>query len=157
MNVDTLYSFAFLDLSKEPIILSVPDTERPLLPDAVLDAWTNVFASPGKRTTGTKAGNFAIVGPDWTGTLPDGDDRVLKSPTNIVMIAGRTQANGPADYEAVHAIQKQYKLTPLSALGKPYTPPTGVVDPKIDTKTPPVEQVGKMSAAYILQDSWRLC
>ena len=145
MNVDTLYSFAWLDLSKEPIILSVPDTDGRYYLMPVLDAYTNVFVSPGKRTTGTKAGHFAIVGPDWKGELPDGV-KELKSPTNTAMIAGRTQANGPADYEAVNAIQKQYKLTPLSAFGKPYTPPKGQVDPTIDTKTPPIEQVGKMTA-----------
>ena len=69
-----------------------------------------------------------------------------KSPTNLVMIGGRTQANGPADYPAVNAIQKQYKVTPLSAWGKPYTPPAGVVNPGVDM-SPPVEQVAKMSAA----------
>jgi len=146
MNVDTLYSFAWLDLSKEPIILSVPDTDGRYYLMPVLDAYTNVFTSPGKRTTGTKAGYFAIVGPDWNGTLPDGV-KELKSPTNTAMIAGRTQANGPADYDIVNALQEQYKLTPLSAFGKPYTPPKGVVDPNIDTKTPPVEQVSKMDAA----------
>src|SRR5271157_4608516 len=97
MNVDTLYSFAWLDLSKEPIILSVPDTDGRYYLMPVLDAFTNVFASPGKRTTGTKAGHFAIVGPDWKGKLPDGV-KELKSPTNTAIIAGRTQANGPEDY-----------------------------------------------------------
>ena len=146
MNVDTLYSFAWLDLSKEPMILSVPDTNDRYYLMPVLDAWTNVFVSPGKRTAGTKAGQFAIVGPNWKGELPEGV-KELRSPTNTAMIAGRTQADGPADYEAVNAIQREYKLTPLSAFDKPYTPSKGVVDPNIDTKTPPVEQVGKMDAA----------
>jgi hypothetical protein len=146
MNVDTLYSFAWLDLSKEPIILSVPDTNDRYYLMPILDMWTNVFASPGKRTTGTKAGNFAVVGPNWKGTLPAGFKQ-LRAPTNITMIAGRTQANGPADYEVVNALQEQYKLTPLSSWGKPYTPPKGVVDPSIDMKTPPVEQLAKMDAA----------
>jgi uncharacterized protein (TIGR03000 family) len=144
-NVDTLYSFAWLDLSKEPMVLSVPDTDGRYYLMPMLDAWTNVFASPGKRTTGTKAGTFAIVGPNWTGTLPDGV-KEIKSPTNAAMIAGRTQANGPADYAVVNALQKQYKLTPLSSFGKPYDPPKGAVDPKIDMKTPPVDQVNGMSA-----------
>jgi hypothetical protein len=144
MNVDTLYSFAWLDLSKEPLVLSVPDTHGRYYLMPILDAWTDVFASPGKRTTGTKAGDFAIVGPNWTGTLPAGMME-LKSPTNTAMIVGRTQANGSADYAAVNAIQKQYRLTPLSAFGKPYTPPAGVLDPQIDMKTPPVDQVNRMS------------
>jgi hypothetical protein len=149
MNVDTLYSFAFLDLSKEPMILSVPDTKGRYYLMPLIDTWTNVFASPGKRTTGTKAGNFAITGPLWSGTLPAGMTQ-YKSPTNTVMIGGRTQANGPADYAAVHAIQAQYKLTPLSAWGKKYTPPAGTVDPNVDM-SPPIEQVGKMTAASYFQ------
>lgn len=144
-NVDTLYSAAWLDLTKEPIVLSVPDTKGRYYLMPMLDAWTNVFASPGKRTTGTKAGHFAVVGPGWKGNLPPGL-KELRLPTNTVWIIGRTQTNGPADYKAVHAIQKQYKLTPLGAFGKPYTPPAGRVDPSVDVKTPPVEQVSRMSA-----------
>jgi len=145
-NVDTLYSSAWLELSKEPIVLSVPDTNGRYYLMPMLDAWTNIFASPGKRTTGTKAGHFAIIGPSWTGTLPAGVQQ-LKSPTNMVWIIGRTQTNGPKDYAAVQAIQKQYKLTPLSAFGKRYTPPVGVVDPTVDMKLAPVEAVAKMSTA----------
>jgi hypothetical protein len=144
-NVDTLYSSAFLDVSAEPIVLSVPDTHGRYYLMPMLDAWTNVFASPGKRTTGTKAGQFAITGPGWSGTLPRGVTEI-KAPTNMVWIIGRTQTNGPADYPAVHKIQDGYKLTPLSALGKPYTPPAGKVDPSLDMKTAPVDQLKKMSA-----------
>src|SRR5262245_38105438 len=142
-NVDTLYSSAWLDLTKEPMVLSVPDTHDRYYLMPMLDAWTNVFASPGKRTTGTKADNFAITGPDWSGTLPSGV-KEIKSPTNMVWIIGRTQTDGPKDYAAVHAIQKGYRLVPLSVFGKPYTPPAGVVDPNFDMKTPPVEQLSKM-------------
>ena len=144
-NVDTLYSSAFLDLSAEPIVLSVPDTHGRYYLLPILDAWTNIFASPGKRTTGTKAGQFAITGPGWQGTLPKGVTE-LKSPTNMGWIIGRTQTNGPADYPAVHAIQDGFKLTPLSAFGKRYVAPLGNVDPNVDMKTPPVEQLKKMSA-----------
>lgn len=150
MNVDTLYSFAWLDLSHEPMILSVPDTNGRYYLMPIIDAWTNVFASPGKRTTGTKANEFAIIGPNWHGTLPK-NLRELRSPTNTAIIAGRTQANGPADYAVVNAIQKQYRITPLSAYGKPYEPPRGVVDPNIDTKTPPIDQVTRMNDAAFFQ------
>ena len=149
MNVDTLYSFAFLDLTQEPMILSVPDTNGRYYLMPLIDAWTNVFASPGKRTTGTKAGNFAITGPNWSGALPKGMTE-YKSPTNTVMVGGRTQANGPADYAAVNAIQAKYKLTPLSAWGRPYKAPLGTVDPNVDMSAP-VDQVGKMSAAAYFQ------
>jgi len=142
-NVDTLYSSACLDLSKEPIVLSVPDTKGRYYLMPMVDAWTNIFASPGKRTTGTKAGHFAITGPGWTGSLPAGVSE-LKSPTNLVWIIGRTQTNGPSDYAAVHAIQKQYKLTPLASFGKPYTPSQATVDPAVDMKVAPVDAVMKL-------------
>ena len=110
-NADTLYSSAWLDLGKEPIILSVPDTHERYYLMPMLDAWTNVFAVPAKRTTGTNQGDFAITGPRWTGTLPAGV-KELKSPTDVVWIIGRTQTNGKGDFAAVNAIQDQYKLTP---------------------------------------------
>ena len=89
-------------------------------------------------------GEFAIVGPDWHGELPAGVEE-LRSSTNLVWIIGRTYCTGtPEDYAAVHAIQDQYKLVPLSAYGKPYTPPPGRVDPSIDMKTAPREQVERM-------------
>jgi hypothetical protein len=145
-NVDTLYSSAWFDLSKEPIVMSVPDTggRYYLLP--LMDAWTNIFASPGKRTTGTKAGHFAITGPGWSGTLPKGVTE-LKSPTDMVWLIGRIQTNGPKDYPAVHKIQDGLKLVPLSSWGKPYQAPEGKVDPGVDLKTPPVVQLRNMSAA----------
>jgi hypothetical protein len=145
-NVDTLYSSAFLDLSKEPLVLSVPDTQGRYYLLPMFDAWTDVFASPGTRTTGNGAGTFAIVGPDWAGTLPPGL-QALRSPTNIVWILGRTQTNGPEDYPAVHAVQDGYKLVPLSRFGTTYALPRGVVDASVDMKTPPVEQLKAMSAA----------
>jgi hypothetical protein len=145
-NADTLYSIAWLDLAKEPLILSVPDTGDRYYLMQMLDAWTNVFASPGSRTTGNRAGNFAIVGPHWIGKLPE-EVTEIKSPTDLVWIVGRTQTNGKDDYAAVHTIQKQYMLTPLSAWGTPYTPPANVhVDPDIDSRTPPVERIARMNA-----------
>lgn len=146
-NADTLYSFAFLDLSKEPMVLSVPEMGNRYYLMEMLDAWTNVFASPGTRTTGSRKADFAIVGPQWSGTLPAGVQEI-KSPTNLVWIIGRTQTNGQSDYSAVHTIQDKYKLTPLSAWGKAYTPPDNVaVTTTVDMKTPPVEQIFKMDAA----------
>jgi hypothetical protein len=113
----------------------------------MMDACTNVFASPCTRTTGNGHGDFAIVGPRWSGTLPPGV-KEIKAPTNVVWLVGRTQTNGAGDYAAVHAIQNQYKLTPLGAWGTPYTPPANVPVPSdIDTTTPPVDQVAAMNAA----------
>ncbi len=140
-NADTLYSSAFLDLSHGPMVLSVPDTGERYYLMQMLDAWTNVFASPGTRTTGNGKHDFAITGPNWSGELPAGVEEI-KAPTNLVWIIGRTYCAGPADYDAVHKIQAQYKLTPLSAWGTAYAPPENVdVDPNVDLKTPPVDQV----------------
>ncbi len=145
-NVDTLYSTAWLDLTEEPIVLSVPDTGGRYYLMPLFDGWTNVFASPGSRTTGNGAGNFAIVGPDWEGSIPDGL-QVFQSPTAMVWILGRTQTNGTSDYDFVHSLQAHYLLTPLSAWGQDYVPPTEVpVDPAVDTKTAPVAQVAALSA-----------
>jgi hypothetical protein len=145
-NADTLYSTAWLDVSREPYVLSLPDEEGRYYLMPMLDAWTTVFQVPGKRTTGTKAQSYAITGPNWQGTLPEGVVE-YKSPTSMVWILGRTYCTGtPDDYAAVHAIQDKYSLVPLSAYGKPYTPPPGQVDPTIDMKTPVRDQVDKMDA-----------
>ncbi len=116
-NADTLYSFAWLDLSKEPFILSLPDTGQRYYLMQMLDGWTNVFSSVGTRTTGNKKGDYAIVGPNYTGKLPEGV-KEIKSPTSLVWIIGRTQTNGKTDFAAVRALKAQYKLIPLSAWGK---------------------------------------
>ena len=115
-----------------------------LLP--MLDMWTDVFASPGWRTTGTKAGNFLVTPPGWSGTVPDGFTRIA-APTPYVWIIGRTKTDGPADYDAVHKIQAGYKVTPLSRWGKAPEPVTVKIDPTVDMKTPPKIQVDTMPAA----------
>jgi hypothetical protein len=143
-NADTLYTMTWLDLSKEPWILSVPDMgdRYYLLP--MLDGWTNVFQVPGKRTTGDKAQKYAITGPGWSGTLPEGVTQ-YKSPTAIVWMLGRIYCTGtPDDYAKVHALQDKFVLVPLSSYGKPYTPPAGQVDPNVDMKAAIRDQVDHM-------------
>jgi hypothetical protein len=153
-NADTLYSSAFLDLAKEPYILSLPDEDDRYYLMPMLSGWTDVFEVPGKRTTGTKAQKYVITGPNWKGELPKditeykSDIMEYKSPTSMVWLLGRTYCTGtPQDYKAVHTIQDQYSVVPLSAYGKPYTPPKGKVDPTIDMKTPVRDQVNRMDAA----------
>jgi hypothetical protein len=145
-NADTLYTLAWLDLAKEPWVLSLPDMKGRYYLMPMLSGWTDVFEVPGTRTTGTKAQTYAITGPGWQGTLPQGVTE-YKSPTGMVWVLGWIYWTGtPADYQAVHALQDKCRLAPLSAYGKPYTPPPGKVDPSIDMKTAVRDKVNRMDA-----------
>ena len=130
---------------KEPWVLSLPDAHDRYYLFPMLDGWTNVFQVPGKRTTGTGPQTYAITGPGWKGKLPAGV-KEYKSPTAIVWLLGRIYCTGtPEDYAAVHKMQDEIKLVPLSSYGKPYTPPPGKVDPSIDMKTAVRDQVNALS------------
>ena len=154
-NFDTLYSSAWLDLTKEPVVVSAPDTggRYYLLP--MLDMWTDVFASPGWRTTGTQASNFLVAPLGWRPDLRDRfieefrlpkDTQRIDAPTPYVWIIGRTKTDGPSDYAAVNKIQAGYKVTPLSDWGKTPKPVEVKIDSSIDMKTPPKIQVDTMPA-----------
>jgi hypothetical protein len=110
----------------------------------MLDLHSEVFFVASPSATGGGAQTYAIAGPGWSGALPEGVTRV-DSATAIVWIIGRIYSTGtPEDYEAVHALQDKFTLVPLSAYGKPYTPPPGIVDPDFDMKTSVREQVNSM-------------
>ncbi len=144
-NTDTLYTMVWLDVSKEPWIFSIPDMGDRYYMMPMLDAWTNVFQSPGTRTTGNKGQKYAITGPGWSGTLPK-DVTEYKSSTGLVWILGRIYCTGtPEDYAKVHALQDKFSVVPLSSYGKPYTPPLAKVDANLDMKTPTVAQVQALS------------
>jgi hypothetical protein len=145
VNFDTLYSIAWLDLTKEPLIVSAPNTDGRYYLLPMLDMWTDVFASPGWRTTGTDAANFLVTPPGWSGDVPSGMSRI-SAPTPFVWIIGRTKTDGPPDYDAVHKIQAGYKVTPLSELGKAAKPVEVRIDPTVDMKTPPKTQIDTMPA-----------
>ena len=148
-NADTLYTIVWIEVGKEPWVLSLPNAHGRYYLFPMLDGWTNVFQVPGKRTTGTGAQKYAITGPGWKGKLPAGV-KEYKSPTSIVWVLGRIYCTGtPEDYAKVHKMQNEISIVPLSSFGKPYTPPPGTVDPDIDMKTPVREQVNALdTAAY---------
>ncbi|MGZ8387214.1 MAG: DUF1254 domain-containing protein [Rhodoplanes sp.] len=154
-NFDTLYSIAYLDLTNGPAVVSVPDTDGRYYLLPMLDMWTDVFASPGWRTTGTQAGNFLVTPPGWRPDLRDrfveefhlpADTQRIDAPTPTVWIIGRTKTDGPADYDAVHKIQAGFKVTLLSEWGKLAKPVEVKIDPSVDMTTPPKIQVDTMPA-----------
>jgi hypothetical protein len=154
-NFDTLYSIAYLDMTKEPVVVSVPDTNGRYYLLPMLDMWSDVFASPGWRTTGTQAGNFLVTPPGWRPDLRERfidefklprDTQRIDAPTPYVWVIGRTKTDGPADYDAVRKIQAGFKVTLLSEWGKPPKPAEVKIDPSIDMKTPPKIQVDTMPA-----------
>ncbi|MFJ9812652.1 DUF1254 domain-containing protein [Streptomyces sp. NPDC101158] len=110
-NFDTLYSSAWLDLTDGPVDVSVGDTGDRYFLLPMLDMWTDVFAAPGKRTTGTGGQRYTLVAPGQQVEDP-GDAVVIHAPTPYVWVIGRTQTNGPDDYEAVNAIQDGFTVTP---------------------------------------------
>lgn len=145
-NADTLYTTAFVDVGKEPWVVSLPDMGDRYALFPMLDGWTTVFDVPGKRTTGTGAQTYAITGPGWEGKLPDGV-KEYKSPTSLVWLLGRIYCTGTKeDYAEVHKLQDEVKLVPLSAYGTDWTAPAGKVDPSIDMKTAVRGQVNAMDA-----------
>ena len=140
-NADTLYTEAWLDVSKEPSVLSIPDMGNRYYIIPMLDGYSEVFSVASPATTGYKAQTYAITGPGWTGTLPPGVTQV-KSATGMVWVLGRVYCTGtPEDYKAVHALQDKFSVVPLSSYGKPYKPSAGQVDPSFDMKTAVRKQV----------------
>lgn len=146
-NFDTLYSLAWLDLSDGPVVVSMPATDGRYYILPFYDMWTEVFAAPGWRTSGTQAAEWALVPPGWEGGLPDGVQRI-DAPTADIWIIGRIQTNGPADYANVHAIQDGMKIVPLAHLDAPeWQPAAPAPDANVDMKTDPLKQVHDMPAA----------
>ena len=134
-NSDTPYSFLWMDLRAEPIVISVPAVEKGRYYVAQLeDGNTFNYGYIGTRSTGNEPGNYMAVGPDWKGETPPGIDKVFRSSTAFALTGFRTQLFGPDDIDNVKKVQAGYKAQPLSAfLGKPAPPAAPKVDfPKID-------------------------
>ena len=120
-NSDTPYSFIGMDLRAEPMVLTVPKIdESRYFTVQLVDAYTFNFAYIGSRTTGNDGGSYLIAGPNWKGKKPKGIKKVIKSETEFVFGAFRTQLFNPADLDNVKNVQAGYKAQPLSAfLGQP--------------------------------------
>lgn len=146
-NADTLYTNAWIDVTKEPMLLHVPDSGGRFYLLQFMDGRTETFADPGKRTTGTGEAWFALVGPGWRGKLPANVTR-LDAPTNQIWLLGRTQTNGAGDYDNVHAFQRSMRLVPLSQFTGDAQTTGGEVPPsRAIAGVPPPDQ-SKMDAAY---------
>lgn len=136
-NADTYYSVAFCDITNEAVVLSIPNTNGRYYMMPMLDAFTNVFASPGSRTGDTIAVNYLVTGPNWKGIVPSNVKSQIKSPTGIFWLIGRIQCNGTADgQQVVIPIQQGLKIIPLSFWGQAYIPTQGVVDPTVPVGSP---------------------
>lgn len=148
-NQDTLYSTAWLDVGKEPVILSHPDMGDRYFSFELAGIDSDNFAYVGKRTTGGKAGSFAIVGPGWKGDLPAGVKPLPASLTPSVLIFARTLIDGPADAKTVNTLQDQYTLIPLSLWGKKdaVLPASRDVWQPFDPKTDPLAEWRTMNRA----------
>lgn len=134
-NNDTLYTNAWLDLSRDAIVIDVPDAADRYYVLGFLDFWTNPFAHVGRRTTGTRAGRFLVAGPHWRGEVPAGMS-LVRSPTDHAWIIGRIMVEGPEDVPAVNALQDGFQMRPLRAWrsGEPFA--GDIVDAGMDPKTP---------------------
>jgi hypothetical protein len=140
-NADTLYTEVWLDVSKEPFVFSIPEMGNRYYIMPMLDGYSEVFFVASAPLTDGKPQTYAITGPGWTGSLPQGVTQV-KSPTGLVWVLGRIYSDGTeADYAAVHKLQDQFRVMPLSAWGTNYMPPEATVDPAIDMKTAVCKQV----------------
>ncbi len=154
-STDTLYSSMWYDVSREPLIVRVPDAGNRYYFLTLLDMWTDVYASRGTRTVGNRPQAFAIVGPYWQGTVPPGVE-VLRSPTATGWVLGNVQASGPADYGAVNQFQSGLVTQPLSTVGPSYgqadrtfmplAPQAAGVDANASNQAAPADQVAAMDA-----------
>ncbi|MCW2084762.1 UNVERIFIED_ORG: hypothetical protein M2193_006937 [Bradyrhizobium japonicum] len=146
ISVNSVWSFAVLDLDKEPLVASHPDTKGRYIVLQLMNMWTDDFGSIGSRTTGTGAGNFLVAGPKWNGTAPSDIKDIYRCPTRFAWLLVQMSAAGPQDFPEIHALQDQLLITPLSAWGKPYMPPSDVpIDPAVDLTTTPYDQVRLMT------------
>jgi len=156
-NNDTLYSVAWLDLSEQPVVLSVPDTQGRYYVMPLMDSATNVFATIGKRETGTQAGDYVITGPNWEGETIVGAEHI-QAPTKVVWLIGRIQTNGMSDIPNVRALQNQFKLASTKdysqgrankAYVKPISQSDALIDPNLELEALTLAEFLEQLGQYI--------
>jgi hypothetical protein len=113
-NHDALYTVGWLDLSKGPQVLHVPDMAGRYYAVQLTDPWGTDFAYVGRRATGTQVGDYLITGPGWQGTVPAGVTQRIVSPDNTVLLIGRTLVESDSDVSTAYGLAKQIQVTPLS-------------------------------------------
>jgi hypothetical protein len=122
-NSDTPYSFVWMDLRTEPLVLRLPKIDHKRYYSVqLIDLYTYNFAYLGRRTTGSDGGNFLIAGPGWNGATPAGIDKVLKSESSIVYALYRTQLFDANDLPEVSKVQAGYQVQTLSAFSRTAAP-----------------------------------
>lgn len=146
VSVSSVWSGGVFDLEKEPLVFSYPESDGRYFVVQLMNMWTDDFASLGTRVSGNDSGNILIAGPKWTGTAPPDLKNVYRCATRYGWVLVQMAAAGPQDFPAVHKLQAQLKLTPLSVWGKPYSPPDNVaVDPTVDLTLTPFDAVRLMT------------
>jgi len=160
-STDTLYTLAWTDVSKEPVVFTtpaianVPGTKKKrFMMYEFMDAWTKVYYSNGLQKGLVTKTSFIMVGPDFKGDLPKiPNSIVVHCTTNQSWLIVRTQVEGFNDLNNVHAVQDQYDLRPLSAYGKPFTQPAGTVDPNIALTPGPSPQANVLDGEKFLKNA----
>lgn len=152
ISVSSLWSHGFVDLDQDAWVISQPDTKGRYIVVQGLNMWTEDFMSVGARNTGTEAGNFLIVGPNWKGATPPDIKQTFRCTTRYAWVLVQMACNNPAEYPVIHALQDQLKMTPLTKWGQPYTPPEDVpIDPAADLTATPFDQVRLMPGWMFFQ------
>lgn len=143
-NQDTLYTIAWLDVEKEPYVFTLPDMGDRYYIMPLLDGYSEVIEVVSSLISEKGPKQYVITGPGWEGKIPQGFTQIA-SPTAMIWLLGRVYCTGTVeDYAAVVELQDKIQLLPLSAYGKPYTPPTGKIDPSFDMKTSVRKQVNAL-------------
>src|SRR5206468_3091913 len=143
-NADCLTSFAWLDLRREPVVLSIPWTDQYYLL-SFFSAWYEIFETYSPRNDGGQGVHLGFVAPYGPGKLPDGV-RAIVAPTETVWIHGWFEASGPENIELVHSVQDEFRLIPLSEWSSAPVQSGVPIQMVVDEKSTPQANVDKFDA-----------